>query len=378
MNKIEFYFKYIFKTASGNYINWRFFLPLLGVALGVITVTLTFAIMQGMESEVFNKLESINFVSVIVDDNFIKPTNSNYIYGIDKKAIIKSEDEYRVINIRALEDIEHFKEHSLKEYFLKSIDYNKEDQIVIGNGLAGKLGVSVDDTIELISPTDVSFLTGIPTSVMVKITGIFNIQLLNYDNQYVYTSLSIGQHLFKNENKKIYSNLSHLQIQNDNPEVKKIISWRDEHSNFIAAMSLEKLAFSSFGFLIIILSAFSSFSIMCITVMRRISEIGILRTLGFTKKMIANIYIIQSLLIGLIGGLIGVVISKILIHIDKSYNIISNYFSSEMMFNFKLNISNQNIFLIFSIGIIIMLFAGIYPALYASKISITNSINYNK
>ena len=378
MNKFEFYLKYIFRTVDGNYYNWRFYLPLLGVAFGVISVTLTFAIMQGMEEEVFNKLESINYSATISDDNFIKPQNKDFTYVIEKKAIINSLDEYRVINIRAIEAFDSFKENSIKNFLIESVSSTDTKQVIIGRGLASKLGVSVNDVINLISPTDVNLFTGIPASVKVKISGIFNLQLLNYDDQYIFTNLTVGELLFKSAKKQIYSNLKPEEIKLENPEITNITSWRDRHFDFISAMRLEKLAFSSFGFLIILLSSFSSFSIMCITVVRRVAEIGILRTLGFTPVMIANIYFLQSILIGLVGGLIGAIVSKVLIRLDNSYHLITNLFTSEIMFHFNLSIENQQIFMIFSIGLIIMLIAGIYPSIYASKIPILKSLNYSK
>jgi putative ABC transport system permease protein len=113
-------------------------------------------------------------------------------------------------------------------------------------------------------------------------------------------------------------------------------------------------------------------------VVKRIPEIGILRTLGYSKNMIANIYFLQSLLIGLIGGAIGVLLSKGFIKLDESNNLITHFFSSDIIFNFKLNISNFEIFIIYMIELIIMLFAGIYPSIYASRIPILKSLNYNK
>lgn len=94
--------------------------------------------------------------------------------------------------------------------------------------------------------------------------------------------------------------------------------------------------------------------------------------------MIANIYFLQSLLIGLIGGAIGVLLSKGFIQLDESNNLITHFFSSDIVFNFKLNISNFEIFTIYVIELIIMLFAGIYPSIYASRIPILKSLNYNK
>jgi len=164
----------------------------------------------------------------------------------------------------------------------------------------------------------------------------------------------------------------------DYPNIKTIVNWKDEHIDFISAMNLEKLAFSSFGFLIILLSSFTSFSIMCLMVIRRVPEIGILRTLGFSRCMIANIYIFQSFLIGIIGCSIGTIASKILIKLDNASNLIKQLVSSDIIFDFQLAIFNFEIFFIFIIGLFIMLLGGIYPSLYASKIPILKTLNYYK
>ena len=376
MSRIEFYLKYIFRTQEGRYNNWRFYFPLIGVTFGVIAIIITFSIMQGMENEVFKKLEAINFPSKVLDYDFVKPDNENFFFAINKKAVVNNGDDYRVINVRAIENFHKFKNNTLSEFLISST--NDTNGVIIGRSLASKLSVTIGDFIELVSPTDVSFMTGIPTSVKVKISGIFNLQLLNYDDQYIFTNLSIGETLFKSANKDIYSHLTPIQIKLKDQNIKNIQTWKDEHVEFISAMSLEKLTFSSFGFLIILLSAFSSFSIMCVTVIRRVSGIGILRTLGYSKNMIASIYFLQSLLIGLIGGAIGVLLSKSFIKLDESNDLITGFFSSEIIFDFKLNISNFEIFIIYMIGLIIMLFAGIYPAIYASRIPILKSLNFNK
>ena len=194
MSKIEFYLKYIFRTEKGGYNNWRFYFPLIGVVLGVISIIITFAIMQGMENEVFKKLEAINFPSKILDDDFSKPDSENFFFGIDKKAIVNNGGDYRVINVRAIEDFIEFKENTFSEFLVQTT--NDFNGVIIGGGLASKLNVSIGDFIELVSPTEVSVLTGIPTSVKVKISGIFNLQLLNYDDQYIFTNLLLGETLF--------------------------------------------------------------------------------------------------------------------------------------------------------------------------------------
>mgnify|MGYP003978035687 CR=1 FL=1 len=377
MNRIEFYLKYIFRSQDGGYNNWRFYFPALGLAVGIMSIVITFAIMQGMEDEVFKKLEAINLSSKILDNHFIKPNNDkNFIFTIDKKAIISNGDNYRIVNVRAIENFQEYKNARLYE-FIEQIEPDLSG-VILGLSLAGKLNVDVGDIIELYSPSDINFITGSPNSLKVKISGIFNFKLLDYDDRYIFTDISIGENLFETANKEIYSYLDPAELNHRYENIRNIKTWEDEHIDFIAAMNLEKLAFSSFGFLIIVISAFSSFSIICVSIIRRISEIGILRTLGYSKEMISQIYFFQSLLIGLFGGFIGVFLSKLFIMLDGSYSLTSQIFSSELLFDFKLNISNYEIFIIYIIGLSIMLFSGIYPSMYASKMPILKSLNYNK
>ena len=295
MNRIEFYLKYIFRSQDGGYNNWRFYFPSLGLAVGIISIVITFAIMQGMEDEVFKKLEAINLSSKILDDHFIKPDNDkNFIFTIDKKAIIRNGDNYRIVNIRAIENFQEYKNARLYE-FIEEIDPDLSG-VILGLSLAGKLNVDVGDVIELYSPSDINFITGSPNSLKVKISGIFNFKLLDYDDKYIFTDISIGENLFETASKEIYSYLNPDELNHRYENIRNIKTWEDEHIDFIAAMNLEKLAFSSFGFLIIVISAFSSFSIICVSIIRRISEIGILRTLGYSKEMISQIYFFHNVL----------------------------------------------------------------------------------
>ena len=377
MNRIEFYLKYIFRTQNGGYNNWRFYFPTMGLAVGIMSIIITFAIMQGMEDEIFKKLEAINFSSKILDDDFIKIENDkSFIYAINKKAIISNGDNYRVVNVKAIENFQEYINSRLYQF----IEEFKSDSasVILGRTLAQKLNVEIGDVIELYSPADINFITGSPNSLKVIISGIFNFKLLDYDDKHIFTDFHTGETLFKTAKKEVYSNLNPEQVHSKYKNIRNIVSWKDEHIDFISAMNLEKLAFSSFGFLIILISAFSSFSIICVTIIRRISEIGILRTLGYSKRVISRIYLLQSILIGLLGGIIGVLLSKSFIMLDHKYNLITQIFSSELVFDFKLNISNYEIFIIYIMGLFIMIFSGIYPSIYSSNIPILKSLNYNK
>ena len=110
-------------------------------------------------------------------------------------------------------------------------------------------------------------------------------QLLNYDDQFVFIPFESGQKLFNHNYLTYYSNLDDVALSKLNlPNDTYVYSWQDGHEDFISAMRLEKIAFTLFGVIIIIIAAFTSLSMMCLSIMNRISEIGIMRTIGFSGR----------------------------------------------------------------------------------------------
>ena len=84
------------------------------------------------------------------------------------------------------------------------------------------------------------------------------------------------------------------------------------------------------------IAGFTLMSMMSLSVMQKISQIGILRTMGAQKKDIGLIFLSQAFLTWLLGSSIGILISIMIIKIDRYYHIIQKLFPSEMFFDFPL------------------------------------------
>ena len=365
----------MFRNGDGSTGNWRFYLPFLGLIVGMTSIIITFALMQGLENEIFNKLKSINYTSKILDDIDILD-NSDFTKIIKDKCIISKHDEYRIVNAICIEKFDSFLSQNISKYLNRS--NIKNTGALIGSGLANKLGVTVGDSIQLTSPVDVNLITGIPTSLKIEIIDIYTLNLLNYDDHFLFTNLNNGEKIFKSSKIETFSNLTKAQINEKYPNLSDTQNWEHEHSDFISAMKLEKLAFSLFGFIIVLLSSFSSFSIMCISVMRHMSDFGILRTFGLPKFFIVKLNLFQSLLIGILGGFVSILISILLIELDSNYSIIQHIFSSQLPFDFNLSIKSYQILFIYFMSSTLMVLAGFYPSYIASKMSIIKSINFNR
>ncbi len=378
MNRMQFIYNYIFRGPNGNGFNWRFYFPLFGVIIGTTVALLTLGIMEGMEAQIFTKLKTVNSTSKIPFSKLTHEKIDDAYLGTSQNVIIKNNKDYRIIEMRSYDKFDFFIRNNIKEYLISDANVNDNStHIYIGSDLASKIQCGIGDTVLLTSPLDVNLFSGIPPQEEVVIGGVFNLQLLNYDSNIIFSSIDIAKLLLKDPIYWSFSNKDKNELLEIDSAL-KISSWEDEHQDFISAMKLEKIAFSSFGFIIILLSAFSAFSIMCISVVKRISEIGILRATGISKKVIFTIYLLKSILIGLIGSVLGVLTFYLISIFNNKYGLINAILADSILFDFKILPSLEYSVLAVIFSIIVLILSGIYPAKFSTSIEIKNSINYNK
>ena len=142
-------------------------------------------------------------------------------------------------------------------------------------------------------------------------------------------------------------------------------TWENEHSSFISAMKVEKVTYSFIGFIIVGIAGFTLMSMMSLSVLQKIPQIGILRAMGAKKYNIGTIFIIQAL-------------SLFFIEIDKEINIIKILFPRSVFFDFPLILQNEHILLIMMISFILLLSASIYPAMKAARLDSIQTIGFKR
>jgi len=125
-------------------------------------------------------------------------------------------------------------------------------------------------------------------------------------------------------------------------------------SSFLAAIAAISLLVGGIGIM----------NIMLVSVSERTKEIGIRKALGAAPKVIRGQFICESLVITLIGGLMGVI-----------FGLLASYiFSLSMDTSFV--ISTFSIIISMGFSMIIGLFFGWYPAMKASKLDPIEALNY--
>ncbi len=272
----------------------------------------------------------------------------------------------------------------------------KEYNVIIGVELANALGVSIGDKIMMISPQVSTSIIGVmPRTKRFTLVGLFEAGMFEYDSGLAIVHMDDAQKLFK-----MKKNITALQLKLDDmfetnavrlsigEEVEKVLytrDWTQQHANFFKAIQMEKRMVFIFLTLIIMVAAFNIVSTMVMVVTDKQKDIAVLRTIGATPLSIQIIFIIQGLIIGIIGSVAGGILGVIA---SLNIDVIVPFFES--LFGFKFfpadiyyisNIPSDlhwgDVWLVSGIAFIMTLVATLYPAKKASQIEPAEALRYD-
>jgi lipoprotein-releasing system permease protein len=393
MSYLNFIWSFLTKKGGEGKFSFSWLFPFFGVVLGTLVVGLTFAIMDGLEAEIYSKLmnfkspakfniSDLNLIEQSEFENYLIENNIKHYISSERNIVVSNNGDYRLVKAISIKNLHQFVDD--RKLLISKDNSDYEHPIYLGADLANhRIFTNVGNSIQLISPLDINLSTGIPPTIEMNVQGIFKTNLPDFDQNFIFISHIDSKMLFKNAktgyillNEKIDNTLLN-EIKILFPKM-HYITWEEEENDLISAMRLEKISYSLFGFLIIIIAGFNLLSMMSMSVMRKIPQIGILKAIGFKNNDIKWIFIIQSLLIGIVGSIIGIILNILIIYLDKTFHFVNVLFAYFPIADFTLVGSTNKLFLMFFISNIIIIISSIYPAQKASKLHIVKSIEFNK
>lgn len=376
-----------------------------GVAVGVMALLVVLSVMSGFHEDLQKKILGVNSHMVILSyQGYINEYKSILEKLKDKKEIVSSSPfvmgqvmvssgkKAHGVFIRGIDPDNEAKTTDIEKYLkdgnLKELsDIKDMPKIIIGSELASSLGVFNGDIVTILSPTgDIGPLGMLPRVKQFKVAGIFEVGMFEYDANLVVTHIHSAQEFFDMKDsvtgieirlKDIYSASTireKLQTELDFPLFAK--DWMQMNKNLFSALKLEKFAMFIILILIILVASFNIISTLIMNVIEKRREIAILKAMGATDNGIMSIFMLQGLIIGLVGTLIGVTGGYTLCYIINKYQIIKLpadiYYLSHLPVKTKLFD-----FIIVSISAITISFLStIYPALQASKLNPVEPLRY--
>ena len=258
--------------------------------------------------------------------------------------------------------------------------------IIIGHELARKLGSFVGDTVEITTPHGTLTPFGVALRPRgLKVVGIFNLGLLEFDEAYGFVHLDVAKRLLDSERPqfielRVDDLFAAQSVADDIPErlgnEYMAQDWSDLNQSLFSALSLEKLAISVTIGLIVMVAALNIIASLILLVMEKSRDIAILNTMGASAASIRRIFMFQGLVIGVIGTIGGAVFGCVTIYIADRYKLVQVPGDVYQITYVPFRLEPLDFTIVVISAIVICFLATIYPSRQAAKLDPAQALRY--
>ena len=382
----------------------------LGIMLGVATLIIVMAVMNGFRQELLSKILGLNGHLLIQPleqpltdfaDVSARVSKVNGIYLaaplVEGQALASSPFNASGVVVRGMrgQDLAKLTQVSqhIKQGTLDGFDDNQA--IAIGARLAEQLSVRAGDNLTLVAPRGaVTPMGTTPRIKAYKIAAVFEIGMSEYDSAFVFMPLTEAQAYF-NRN----GDVTAIEVYTDNPDriddfrravteaaARPIymVDWRQRNATFFNALQVERNVMFLILTLIVLVAALNIVSGLIMLVKDKSSDIAILRTMGATQGAIMRVFLITGASIGVVGTLVGFLLGTVIcLNIEEIRRFLSwltntELFSPELYFLSQLpadmNVKETTAVLIMALGL--SLLATLYPSWRAARLDPVEALRY--
>jgi len=402
-------FRYLRARRQEGFVSVIAIFSLLGIALGVATLIIVMAVMNGFRAELLGKILGINgHLAVISTSNNLTDFDklAQQVQGTSGVIAVIPQVEGQVMAtkggqatgalIRGVrpEDLPKFPSvagGAPKE----ALAAFKNDEILMGWRVAQRLGVNAGGTVTLISPQgNPSPFGTVPRLKTYHVAGIFNIGEYVADNTTIFMPLEEAQLFFKHPDGitslEIFVNdPEHAQsigreIFSKLPQGDRIIDWQQANSGYFTAVMVERNVMFLILTLIIVVAAFNIISSMIMMVKDKGRDIAILRTMGATRGMVLRIFMLAGSSVGVIGTVVGIALGLgFALNIEAIRQFIQtiagvDLFNPTIYFLSQLpaKVDPMEVVLVSAMALSLSFLATVYPSLRAARLDPVEALRY--
>jgi lipoprotein-releasing system permease protein len=256
--------------------------------------------------------------------------------------------------------------------------------IVLGSRLGNDLGMRVGDNIELL--TDEMTPVAIrPVKRRFKVCGLFETGFFEIDDSWVYVAMGAAQKaLSVDQINQIELNVDDLnrapQIARDVEKVAgeryTTTTWMERNKQLLGALSMERLVTIIVISLIELVAALNIFITLVMMVMEKYRDIAVLMSMGARREQIRRIFILQGVLIGVVGSAIGLVAGHALCYFAGKYRWIPLEEAVYSMSFVPFEAQWVDAIWIAGLAVLVSFLATLYPAWNATKIAPAEVLRY--
>ena len=258
--------------------------------------------------------------------------------------------------------------------------------ILLGQALAGELGAFVGDTVTLITPTGTLSPMGMmPRQRRLRVVGLFSLGLFEFDQAYGFVALETAMRLAGTEE------VSHLEVRVDDiyraPEVGRRITdtlgpeyltqdWTEMNQSLYSALWLEKVAISIAIGLIVMVAALNIIASLILLVMEKSRDIAILKTMGASARSVMVVFMLQGVIIGLVGTAVGAAAGVLLAGVLDRYQLVQIPSDVYQLSHLPFTVLPWDLAVVVAGAIVICFLATLYPSRQAARLDPAQALRY--
>lgn len=398
-------FRYFRSKKKHGGISINTFISIAGVALGVMTLLTVLSVMSGFHEDLQGKILGANAHVIIQNyEGRIKDYQSvrekiNRVGGVTGSSpvvygqvMLRFGSRASGVVIRGIDpEVERDTTDLLNKLKAGSIKGLSDDGttpgIIIGKEMLRNLGLFVGDDIEMISPIgEMGPLGMIPKMKKFKVVGYFEAGMYEYDSTLAFINIHTAQNFLG-----LRDEITAVEVKIDDPsrapeiasKIENILSlpyiardWMQMNRNLFSALKLEKIVMFIILTLIILVASFNIVSNLIMIVIEKAREIAIMKAMGATSRGVMSIFMIQGLIIGIAGTVLGVFGGYILCELLKTYKFINLPADVYYLSYLPVKISIFDFIIVPAAAILISFLATIYPSWQAAKLDPVEPLRY--
>ena len=326
-------FRYLRARRKEGFVSVIATFSFLGIVLGVATLIIVMAVMNGFRQELLSRVLGLNghlgiyaVRGTVLNDYESLAEKAKAVKGVDLvmpliegQVMVSSVRSAQGAIVRGIRPEDFNKRPILANSMIGGsvTAFSDPDTVFIGERLAQKLGVYVGEEITLISPKGtVTAFGSVPRMRSYTIGGTFSVGMYEYDSAFIFMPMNEAQKFFNMDNTvtnlEVFLNHHDLvsSVQSEmysrlGSEV-RIYDWQRSNAAFFNAIQVERNVMFLILTLIILVASFNMISGLIMLVKDKGRDIAVLRTMGATRGMVMRIFFMSGASIGFFGTAFGV------------------------------------------------------------------------
>jgi lipoprotein-releasing system permease protein len=405
--------RYLFARRKQAFISVISFISTLGVTVGVMALVIALALMTGLQSEMRNRIVGGNphvyvWNTAGISDYHVETDKLRqlpHVIGaapaIMGEGLVTASAETAPVVIKGIDPALEQQVTDIKGAMMTGSvealdapvpasgdpdDSEARDGILLGADLAMKIGVTVGDTVSVLTPQEMLTPNGLtlrPPRVL-RVAGTFSLGLYEFDSTYGYVAIPVAQRLFGTADVEL------IQLRVDDldraPEVARAVmdlgneyaaqDWSVMNRALFGALSFEKIAISLTIGLIVMVAALNIVASLVLLVMEKHRDIGILKTMGASARSVTTIFMMQGLIIGLVGTTVGATAGYVASYMLDRYELVRVPVDVYQVSHMPFKVLPLDFALVIIGAVFICFVATLYPSRQAAKLDPAQALRY--